>query len=475
MTNGQYRQCVAAGACSSPAENRSYTRDWYYGNNTYDNHPVVFISWHQVAAYCEWKDARLPTEAEWEYAARGPGGWAYPWGNEFDGARLNHCDVNCGFAEADETVDDGHTDTAPVGSYPEGASWCGALDMAGNVSEWVADWYWTYGPERQVNPRGPSFGDYRVQRGGTWGHGANSVHSANRSWSIPVLQNAFDGFRCAKDAQSAGQPREPTATPRPTDEPTPIEIITMTRPADSTIMVHVPGGEFQMGSATRYVDNEQPVHTVVLDSFWINQTEVTNGQYRLCVQAGVCDPPTEDTSFSRRQYYGNSGYDDYPVILVSWHQAAAYCQWVEARLPTEAEWEYAARGPEGRMFPWGNEFDEKRLNYCDVNCQLATFNGDVEGTGDTVSVESFPDGASWCGALDMAGNVNEWVADWYGDYSPGWQMNPAGPSLGDERVLRGGSWLFDSNFARGAVRGKSDPTDPYYDRGFRCARDSDQE
>jgi formylglycine-generating enzyme required for sulfatase activity len=473
VTNGQYRQCVAAGACDWPAENRSYTRNWYYGNSSYDNYPVVFVNWHQAMAYCEWMEARLPTEAEWEFAARGSEGRVYPWGDEFDGTRLNYCDANCGFVEADETADDGYTDTAPGGSYPDGASWCGALDMVGNVTEWVADWYWIYGPERQVNPTGPSFGDYRVQRGSSWGQGAGSAPSAKRMWGIPVLQNHFTGFRCARDAQVVDQVEEPTATPQPTDELRHAEVITWIRPADDTVMVRVPAGEFQAGSTKRYVDNEQPVHTVALDGYWIDQTEVTNGQYRLCVKAGACDPPAENGSFTRQQYYDNTIYDHHPVILVSWHQAAAYCEWAEMRLPTGAEWEYAARGPEGRMFPWGNEFDEKRLNYCDVSCQLAMFTGDVEGSGDTVPVRSYPDGISWCGALDMAGNVTEWVADWYGGYPSEWQANPTGPASGEQRVLRGGSWLLGSDAARGATRGKADPAEPYYDRGFRCAKDPD--
>jgi formylglycine-generating enzyme required for sulfatase activity len=269
------------------------------------------------------------------------------------------------------------------------------------------------------------------------------------------------------------QLEEPTATPRPTDEPTHLKIITWTRPTDDTVMVHVAAGEFQMGSTKRYVDNEQPVHAVALDGYWIDQTEVTNGQYRLCVKAGACDPPAENGSFTRQRYFDNTAYDHHPVILVSWHQAAAYCEWAEKRLPTEAEWEYAARGPGGRMFPWGDGFDEQRLNYCDVNCQLAMFSGDVEGSGDTVPVRSYPDGISWCGALDMAGNVTEWVADWYGGYPSGWQMNPTGPASGVQRVLRGGSWLLGSDAARGAIRGKADPAAPYYDRGFRCAKDLD--
>ena len=185
-------------------------------------------------------------------------------------------------------------------------------------------------------------------------------------------------------------PEAPTEalTATPAEEPTPSLGDTWTRPTDGMVMVYVPAGEFEMGSDDGEVDyalqlcneyfgdcerewfeDEQPVHTVALDGFWIDQTEVTNGQYRRCVKSGACDSPAESSSSTHDSYYGNSAYDDYPVIYVSWHQAAAHCVWAGARLPTEAEWEYAARGPQGRVFPWGNEFDGMRLNYCDANCE----------------------------------------------------------------------------------------------------------
>jgi serine/threonine-protein kinase len=238
------------------------------------------------------------------------------------------------------------------------------------------------------------------------------------------------------------------------------------------VMVYVPAGEFEMGS-TEGEDNEKPVHTVALDSFWIDQTEVTNGQYRRCVEARDCSPPAESGSYARAGYYGYSRYDDYPVIYVSWRQAADYCTWAGARLPTEAEWEYAARGPEGRAYPWGDEFDGTRLNYCDVDCpeQWADETMD-DGYTDTAPVGSYPGGASWCGALDMAGNVWEWVADWYGDYPSGRQVNPTGPSSGADRVERGGSWDNQWDWFRCAHRFPMYPDPGRNNLGFRCARAS---
>jgi formylglycine-generating enzyme required for sulfatase activity len=262
-------------------------------------------------------------------------------------------------------------------------------------------------------------------------------------------------------------------------------------------MVYVPGGEFTMGTSDdqlRYslklcketdvrifgkerglcppatFADERPAHTVVLDGFWIDRLEVSNAQYRRCVEAGTCTPPVESGSYTRDTYYGDSAYDDYPVVWVGWGQATEYCAWAGARLPTEAEWEYAARGPESRIFPWGNTFDGTRLNYCDVNCKPGVSDETVDdGYADTAPVGSYPSGVSWCGALDMAGNVREWVAGWYGAYH-GRQVNPSGPFSGEVRVSRGGCWLDPPENVRSAKRGQNTLDFTIYKLGFRCAR-----
>jgi len=252
---------------------------------------------------------------------------------------------------------------------------------------------------------------------------------------------------------------------------------TWTRPADQMVMVYVPAGEFEMGSDAGQSD-ESPAHVVVLDAFWIDQTEVTNGQYRKCVEAAACDPPRFAFSESRHAWYGESEYDEYPVIWVTWHNATAYCSWAGARLPTEAEWEYAARGPEGRTYPWGNEFEGTNLNWCDADC-AAYHHGGAEDTAiddghfDTAPVGTYPDGASWCGALDMAGNVEEWVEDYYGPYPSERQANPKGPSSGDLRVMRGGSLVRNRGSVRGSSRGCWQPGEADSVLGVRCAKDAD--
>ncbi len=208
-----------------------------------------------------------------------------------------------------------------------------------------------------------------------------------------------------------------TATPIPT-----LGIgSTLVREQNRMVMVYIPDGNFSMGSND---GDEQPVHTVTLDAFWIDKTEVTNTMYDACVQAGICDLPNVVDDC------GNTSYGSHPVVFVSWFDAKTYCEWVDARLPTEAEWEKAARGTDGRPYPWGN---------ANPTSQVANYDSNI---GDTSLVGKYPQGASPYGVLDMAGNVWEWVSDWYDEnyYRTLLSDNPMGPTSGNYRVLRGGSW-----------------------------------
>ena len=231
-------------------------------------------------------------------------------------------------------------------------------------------------------------------------------------------------------------------------------------PGDGSELVYVPAGRFLMGRAegdTVGDDDERPQHEVELSAFWLQRTPVTNRQYaRFVAATGYRE------SEKWREYA--EGRELHPVIYMSWHDAQAYCEWAGLRLPTEAEWEYAGRGPEGRKYPWGNEWDGSRLCWEENR---------GEGEVRTLPVGSFSEGASWCDALDLAGNVWEWCADWYGEdyYRESPPLDPQGPATGEYRVLRGGSWLngFELSF-QCALRGSIEPSHRDDDIGFRCAR-----
>ena len=154
------------------------------------------MSWDDANDYCEWVGGRLPTEAEWEYASRGPGSFTFPWGNKFDGSNVNYCDFNCEESHADADFDDGYIRTAPSGSYPSGAGWAGLYNMAGNVSEWVSDWYGDYAPEAVQNPAGPETGTEKLIKGCSWYSPSAYCRGATRGSADPGTKLDYLGFRC---------------------------------------------------------------------------------------------------------------------------------------------------------------------------------------------------------------------------------------------------------------------------------------
>lgn len=294
---------------------------------------------------------------------------------------------------------------------------------------------------------------------------ATSTPTASPTMPAPVMESTStpDGI--------------PTATfPAPPISPTPAGFATRLSPTDDMPQVFVPAGKFQMGGFDVHTeDDELPAHEVTLDAFWLDQYEVTNGMYALCVQAGACNPPQKPYSNLRPEYFGNPEFKDYPVITVTWTDAQTYCAWAGRRLPTEAEWERAARGDDLRTYPWGEE---------PPSALYANFNNSMR---DTSRVGAYPLGASPFGALDMAGNVAEWVHDLYRtDY---YQTSPSANPLGPEsakrlilRVIRGGSyqdaWVNIRLSNRGSELGPN--PDAAYDSpdlfgrssskvGFRCA------
>ena len=270
-------------------------------------------------------------------------------------------------------------------------------------------------------------------------------------------------------------------TPTPSPSPTKPTVTPTLEPVQA--MAQIPAGDSVQGSTPEQVqlaydicakedkqcsakgmEDELPQHTAYLDAFSIDVYEVTNVEYARCVEAGACQPPTPTSSNKRSAYYGEAAFADYPVVYVRWQDADAYCRWAGKRLPTEAEWEKAARGSDGRLWPWGSTFAADRANYRP--------GGTAADSGDTSRVGSYPAGASPYGAMDMVGNVWEWVADWYAPSYEGLVTgpNPKGPASGEQRVIRGGSWNSNIGSARAASRAGAAPDQRYFDIGFRCAR-----
>lgn len=286
---------------------------------------------------------------------------------------------------------------------------------------------------------------------------------------------------------------QPTAIPLPTALPT---AVVSTNPTEEVVSggeagsernssvdgmpeVYIPQGTFRMGGMDPDVQrDEEPPHDVNMKAFWMDKLEVTNAMYTLCVKANACEPPQTFKSQTHDSYFNNPEFNDFPVVYVTWLQADTYCKWAGRRLPTEAEWEYAARGNDYRTYPWGDDRpDSSRGN----------FNYFV---GDTTKVGNYPAGASPFGVLDMAGNVAEWVADYYdvNYYAQGVTSNPTGPGARNQyfnRVVRGGT--FQDAFkdvrvaARSSVRGSNPQASDIYSKdylgeyspkiGFRCASD----
>jgi serine/threonine-protein kinase len=261
---------------------------------------------------------------------------------------------------------------------------------------------------------------------------------------------------------------------------------TKVSPNDHATMIYVPAGRFPMGSEFGLVD-EQPVHLVQLDAYWLDRTEVTNEMYQKCVEAKRCEEPRNTV------FYKDPEYSNHPVVFVSWTNAVEYCSFVDRRLPTEAEWEKAAAwnpiNNEKLVYPWGNEYDCSKGNFDDetqIDSSLMEDGSvDCDGYVQTAPVGVFPNGASPYGALDMAGNVWEWVHDAfigvdpfdvsgrnYYASSPFENPNGIDPSITDYRSLRGGSWDWIYGYGRSAYRLGFGKSNTFEGVGFRCAESS---
>jgi len=224
---------------------------------------------------------------------------------------------------------------------------------------------------------------------------------------------------------------------------------------DHMNQVYIPAGEFRMGQNTGFIG--YTAHKVYLDAYWIDQTDVTNAMYAICLQAGQCRQPARYD-----QYFDNPKYADYPVVYVNWYAAQAFCRWRGGNLPTEAQWEKAARGLDGRPYPWGTGAPD---------ISLLNYNGDHQ---DIVSAYNYLIGLSPYGLLQMSGNVRQWTFDWYQRdyYSISPYKDPMGPDRGQYKSLRGGAFNDNSDEVKTYYRAYHQPTSAGQDRGFRCVMEA---
>ena len=458
-------------------------------------HPVCFVTWYGAACYCDWLSMmngfepfyegnwlstpdhnpyeatgfRLPTEAEWERAARYPDGRIYPWGNTSP-----TCDL-ANFCISEYCVGW----TRPVSSYPDGASHLGLFDLAGNLIDWVHDASASYPEEYLLDPYGAEFANYRIRRGGNWTSRLSAQH-LKTTRRLPGLADTHEG----DPPFSGGSGFR----------------IALSGEVEASEFVYVPAGTFHMGS----LDEAQPVHQVTLtNDFLIGRYEVSNEEFVEALNwahdndwifledgwvrawgENLVRYDLEGYDFNEIRYnpgsqdfqlaagtgwYANwgpgiawpDGYDpaNHPANYMTWYGAAAYCDWrsmmegiepyylgnwnptadhnpYEAegwRLPTEAEWEYTARYNDGRAFPWGNAA---------ADCELANCRPSYPDycLGWTAPVDSRPAGLNALEIHHLAGNINEWVNDWYAEYPDEDVVDPVGALVGLDRILRGGSW-----------------------------------
>lgn len=286
---------------------------------------------------------------------------------------------------------------------------------------------------------------------------------------------------------------EPAALPAPPAPPAPSVSASAAVPAVPEGMVKIPGGQYFQGSdAKDAMDSEKPAHQVKLYPFFIDLYEVTAKAYRACSDIGKCKragtevdwpgiTPAEKKLYSDLCTGADEERSEHPINCVTWEMAVLYCKAQDKRLPTEAEWEYATRGPDGRIYPWGDEAPtEKHLNACGTECAawgkshgvtLESLYEADDGFATTAPVGKFEAGRSRFGPYDVAGNVWEWVEDWFGPYSEDEKQNPTGPESGDRKVIRGGGWNGSyASWLRPSFRYAQDPAATSHGIGFRCAR-----
>lgn len=418
VTNAQYAAFVRATGSAAPA-------CWPTGTlpRGRELHPVTYVSWHDATAFCRWAGGFLPSEAQWERAARGYDARTWPWGDDPP-------------ARAHAVL--GVEDTRPVGGRREGAGPFGHLDLAGNAWEWTSSGYRPYpyvGDDgREDGGDGP-----RVLRGGAFIHGAWDARASARVGLLPGAVDHYVGLRLAA--------------------PTGVEV-------EGIDLIDVPRGTVALGNDPRPArgptrPDEAPQATVRVGAFELTATPVTNDQYAAFVRASGHTPPAH--------WPGGgvpAGLGPHPVTYVDRDAVAAFCAWAGGRLPTEAEWEKAARGVDARLYPWGEALPDTGRVHAGAGVKH----------GGTAPVGTHPEGASPYGLLDMAGNVWEWVSSAYRPYPYRPDDGREDPSGAEPGVLRGGSFASPTDaHLRCARRSASWPGRRSPHIGFRVARDANDE
>jgi toxoflavin biosynthesis protein ToxD len=387
-----------------------------------DDCPITYVSWHDAQAFCEWSGTRLPTEAEWEAAARGGDERLWPWGDEPPDS------TRCVFAA-------GIGGPSPAGRLPRGASPAGALDMAGNVWEWVSSAYRPYPYDASDGREQPGDAEPRVVRGGSYLDGPGGVRCSVRRPMLAPARDTYVGFRVVR-----------------VEVASPLGFEWVDVRAGDAVVGRDPAP--YLGEA---LADETPQHLVELPSFELSVTPVTNAQYESFVATGAVPAPAHWLDGTPPP-----GLRHHPVTWVDWLDAAAFCSWAGGRLPSEAEWEKAARGTDARRYPWGSEDDHDGRAVVGAGIKH----------GSPAPVGALPAGASPYGLLEMSGNVWEWVSSAYRPYPYDADDGREDVGEGPERVLRGGSFASPGlAWARCASRSRSHAVRRQCHIGFRVARE----
>jgi formylglycine-generating enzyme required for sulfatase activity len=408
ITNAQYERFVASTGYKKPGH-------WIGGvvPQKKKEHPVTYIDWNDANAFANWCGASLPSEAQWEKSARGSDGRLFPWGDE----EPTNEDANFGNSIGD---------TTEVGIHESGASIFGVLDLAGNVWEWTSSIHREYPYNSSDGREDVNLWGARVVRGGNYLSAAKNIRCADRHSIYPSARDIYIGFRVATKTLS---------------------VIKKDCGIDFEWQ-KIPAGKFLMGSGYTQTDkelpdpeyfgvskhganrpadfdNELPQHKVFLDKYRISKTPVTNAQYEIFTKATSYPVPGHWPEGVVTPEIAN-----HPVVYVDWADVQTFCNWAGVGLPNEPQWERAARGIDGRIWPWGNTPPTK---------ELANF-GQSDKTGRTKAVGSYPNGASPEGLLDVAGNVWEMVGSAYRPYPYNGSDGRENLDLPEEYVLRGGSF-----------------------------------